>query len=231
VTLAAGSNVTITPSGQTLTIAATPGGGGGDITAVAAGSGLSGGGTSGDVTLSVAASGISSTMLADNSVINSKVASGISYSKLSGAPTALPPNGAAGGGLAGTYPNPSLDTNSVGSAQIVDSSITSADVGFNYAASTAKGGAATELACSGCVGNLELGIAIYPYTVGPSASTTETCAAAGAKKFCALSMVEVRDQVDSSSNQWCGVKYDGLVWNLCVRSNGTTWVRCGMLCF
>ncbi len=53
VTLAAGSNVTITPSGQTLTIATSGGGGSGDITAVTAGYALEGGGTSGDVTLGV----------------------------------------------------------------------------------------------------------------------------------------------------------------------------------
>jgi hypothetical protein len=76
VTLAAGSNVSITPSGQTLTIAATPGGGGGDITAVAAGTGLSGGGTSGDVTLGIANGGVGNGQLADGAVNSSKIADG-----------------------------------------------------------------------------------------------------------------------------------------------------------
>jgi hypothetical protein len=53
VTLTAGSNVTITPSGNTLTIAASGGGSGGSITGVTAGTGLSGGGTTGNVTLAV----------------------------------------------------------------------------------------------------------------------------------------------------------------------------------
>ena len=53
VTLAAGTNVSITPSGNTLTISAA-GGGGGTITGVTAGTGLSGGGGSGNVTLNTA---------------------------------------------------------------------------------------------------------------------------------------------------------------------------------
>jgi hypothetical protein len=44
----------------------------------------------------------------------------------------------------------------VGSAQIADSSVTSADVGFNYAGSTAKGGPAADLACTGCISSPEI---------------------------------------------------------------------------
>ena len=54
-TFAAGSNMTITTnaSGDTITFTAAGGGGGGDITSVVAGKGLTDGGTSGDVTLNI----------------------------------------------------------------------------------------------------------------------------------------------------------------------------------
>lgn len=53
VTIIAGTNVSITPSGNTLTIASS-GGGGGTITGITAGTGMSGGGTSGNVTINAA---------------------------------------------------------------------------------------------------------------------------------------------------------------------------------
>ncbi|MCI0696177.1 hypothetical protein L0337_29765, partial [candidate division KSB1 bacterium] len=73
VTLAAGTNVTITPSGNTLTIAAP---GLGAITGVTAGTGLTGGGTSGNVTIGIANSGVSTAQLADNAVTSAKIQDG-----------------------------------------------------------------------------------------------------------------------------------------------------------
>ena len=82
VTLAAGDNITLTSSDNTITISAS-GGGGGDITAVNAGAGLSGGGISGDVTLSVANSGITGAMIQDGQVGSADLAnSAVTSSKI-----------------------------------------------------------------------------------------------------------------------------------------------------
>ena len=77
---------------------------------------------------------VASTDLADGAVTDQKVAGGIAYNKLSGAPTALPPNGPAGGALAGSYPNPGLAGNSVATAQLQNAAVTPAKINPSGAA-------------------------------------------------------------------------------------------------
>jgi len=87
-----------------------------------AGSGLALSGT----TFSIAPGGVTSTMIAPG--------------------TALPPNGAAGGSLNGSYPNPGIAAGAIGNTQLA----------VNYAGSSSQGGPASDVSCTSCVSNGEM---------------------------------------------------------------------------
>jgi hypothetical protein len=55
---------------------------------------------------------VGTTDVVDGAITDAKITS-VAYSKVTGAPTSLPPSGAASGSLAGTYPGPTLTTTGV----------------------------------------------------------------------------------------------------------------------
>jgi hypothetical protein len=65
----------------------------------------------------VAPSGLLTANVNDAQITDVKIA-GMAYSKLTGAPTSLPPSGSAGGDLAGTYPSPQIAAGAIVDADV-----------------------------------------------------------------------------------------------------------------
>lgn len=124
IALVAGSNVTITPSGNNITISAAGGGGGGTVTQVNTGAGLTGGPITTTGTISIANDGITTAMLQNNSVTTDKISDGTI------ATTDLSDNSVTSAKIVdGTIVTSDLANNSVTSDKIIDGTIKATDIG------------------------------------------------------------------------------------------------------
>jgi len=97
--ISGGGSALVFADGSVMSSAAT-GVGGGTITGVTAGTGLTGGGTTGGVTLNIASGGITNALLGANSVTNANIADGsLSQTKIAGVAATLGPNSFTGNQL------------------------------------------------------------------------------------------------------------------------------------
>ena len=128
----------------------------------------------------IAAGAVGTAAVADGAITDDKIAS-VAYAKLTGAPTALPPTGVAGGDLDGSYPEPVIKegvvtANKMATGAVTNDKLADAAVSSSKIAAGAVGTAAVE---NGAITNEKIASVEYTKITGAPVALPPTGTAGG----------------------------------------------------